>query len=676
MGHKLTIEKEDVRAVILAGGGDFGRSSAARRLPTALWPVTGRPALERLLRYLSAQGLRHASVCCNGDASLLGSSLSPANNMKVRFLEGKLPIGSAGCIREAVRDENSALIVLFPAQVVQPPKIEALIKTHRKAKADLTVFFNPPERNGDELGQSTGIYVFDPGVVEYIPEEGYFDIKEGLVPELVRAGKSVQAAVLPQHAGNFWNRQTYLESVGSCLEHTAKVDGDLQLYRGSNWQTVWRGTGVTIEPSARFYGPVVIMDGARVCDGAVIFGPAVLGRNVTVGKNTVIVDSVFWDGAKTGSNCRIERSLVDYNAVVPDNAVVEEQSVLLKGQPVLARLTKGTMGAVVSGARTAAQAVKASLAKIDEKISVLTRHNRIVAGWIAGALVVAAFFWSYRSGILDLWGIWQRSDEYSSGFLVPFLAVYIVWSRRRKIAGIPIRPCLWGIFAFIGAQAVRLFGLYFMYGSAERLSIALSIAALVLLLFGWAMFKKLATVLLFCCLMLPWPNRIQAAVSLPLQHWSTSSAVFLLEMLGYEVIQEGNIIHIGDTYVAVAEACNGLRMVMAFFVIAGLVVLLARRSWWEKLIVLLSSLPIALLCNTVRLAITAIAFTVLAGEQWGQVFHDFGGYAMMPLALGAVVGELWLLRRLTTTRVQEQALLIKRKGVGDESYKKHTFKGE
>jgi exosortase len=223
-----------------------------------------------------------------------------------------------------------------------------------------------------------------------------------------------------------------------------------------------------------------------------------------------------------------------------------------------------------------------------------------------------------------------------------------------------ILPSMWGLVAFIAAQSFRLFGLYLGYGAAENLSVVLSIAALVLLLFGWRFFWKISTVLLFLCLMLPWPNRVQAAVALPLQRWATSSAVFFLEMIGYDVIKEGNIIHIGQARVAVAEACNGLRMITAFFVISGLVVLLVRRAWWEKLIILASSLPIALLCNSARLAITAIAFTMLSGEHWEKIFHDFGGYAMMPLAIAMVITELWLLTKLTTLPIKEEAIIIAR----------------
>ena len=101
--------------------------------------------------------------------------------------------------------------------------------------------------------------------------------------------------------------------------------------------------------------------------------------------------------------------------------------------------------------------------------------------WLGAALVMIAFLWSYWNGLVDLWGVWQRSDEYSSGLLVPFLAVYILWSKRQDIVKHRLNPSVWGLFAFVAAQAFRFFGLFFMYGSAERVSMVLSIAALVLL---------------------------------------------------------------------------------------------------------------------------------------------------------------------------------------------------
>jgi len=279
----------------------------------------------------------------------------------------------------------------------------------------------------------------------------------------------------------------------------------------------------------------------------------------------------------------------------------------------------------------------------------------------AVSLLLIAFLWSYWPELTDLWRLWQRSDEYSSGLLVPFLAVYVLWTRRHDLAQCEIRPSiLCGLLAFLGAQAFRQFGLFFGYDSAERLSVVLSLGALVLLLFGWRILGKAFTTLLFLFLMVPWPTGLQGAIAQPLQRWSTSSAVFCLETAGYDVVQHGNVIDIEGTVVEVAWACNGLRMITAFFVIGGLVVLLVRRAWWEKLLVFASSLPVALLCNTVRLTITAIAFTIIEGERWDEIFHDFGGYAMMPLAIAMLVAELWLLRKLTTAPTQQETIVITR----------------
>jgi len=106
--------------------------------------------------------------------------------------------------------------------------------------------------------------------------------------------------------------------------------------------------------------------------------------------------------------------------------------------------------------------------------------------------------------------------------------------------------------------------------------------------------------------------------------------------------------------VAVAEACSGLRMLTAFMIVSGLVALVIHRSWWEKTILVVSSVPIAVVCNTIRLSATALAFGADYGPQVNEWFHDFGGIAMMPLALAMLVAELWVTRHLVYTVAPQQ----------------------
>jgi len=659
MNSKESIERQNIKAVILVGARDFGRCPLASRLPTALWPVAGKPVLERLLCHLADQGIRRAAICSTGEGQLLAQSIQMDARLEVEFLDDSLPVGTAGCIRLAASGASETLLMIFPASTVCPPDVDVLIRAHREGGSDLTVMLNPSSADGRNTAQASGIYVCETNLLDHIPEAGYFDIKEGLIPVMLLCRKTIHAATLPKYAGSFRDRQGYLQAVASLLETDPKLGETLESRADAGLEGVWIAQDATVDQQAKVCGSVVIMGGSTVSSGAIILGPTVIGRNVTVGEDSVVTNSVLWDDANVSSNCMVQRCVLDYHVRLPDNAAAEEESIACKSSGIVER----SVDFVTATAKRSTDKLRPRLDKVWAKLPERVRAERgSVPAFLGAAVVSVAFIWNYRSGLADLWDLWQKSDEYSSGLLVPFLAIYVLWSRRHDIAKCPVRPSMWGLVAFAGAQVVRLLGLFLMYSSAERLSIIMSIASLVLLLFGWQIFRKVFSTLLFLCLMLPWPNIVQYYVGLHLQRYATSSAVFCLETIGYEIMREGNIIHIHNASVAVAEACNGLRMITAFFVISGLVVLLVKRAWWEKLVILISSLPIALLCNTVRLAVTAIFFTMVEGEQWEKIFHDFGGYAMMPLALAAVVGELWLLKKLTTLPEPREAVIVVRRG--------------
>ncbi|MEJ2704091.1 MAG: exosortase [Sedimentisphaerales bacterium] len=653
--------KQNANAVILVGSRDFGRCPLASRLTTALWPVVGEPVLDRLLKHLAYQGIRRAVICASEKDLELSESIRGDNRLELGFLNESLPVGTAGCLRDAAGGEDDALSLVFPAGLVSPPDIAALIDAHEKGRSDLTVLLNPGCGNGTTAGSASGIYVMESRVLAHVPEAGYVDIKEGLIPGLLRAGRTVHAATSARHAGNFRNWREYLYAVADYLERAPALPRDLTCVRSGTSRNVWVAADAKIDPTARIQGPVVVMNGATVSKGAVVLGPTILGRRVSVGQDSVVVGSIVWDDAHIDSKCAVRRSVVDSHAVVRTGALVEETAVAFEQTSFLADRVGRAAGVARRAEARLRRAARSQLGRIVRAVprEIRPTKNRALA-YLGAVALLAALLWSYRPGLTDLWNLWHRSDEYSVGMIVPFLALYVLWSRRNVFAGCPVRPSVWGLFVFIGAQFIRFFGLFFMYNSAERFSIIVSIAGLVLLLFGWQIFRKAFTILLFLCLTLPPPNLIQNYTVLHLQHWATSSAVFCLEMIGCGVVQEGNTIHIGQTSVEVAYACNGLRMITAFFVISGLVVLLVSRAWWEKLIVLISSLPIALLCNTARLTITAFALTKLKGQFWDDLFHDFGGYAMMPLALAIVVIELWLLTKLTTLPEAEDAIIVTR----------------
>jgi exosortase/archaeosortase family protein len=115
--------------------------------------------------------------------------------------------------------------------------------------------------------------------------------------------------------------------------------------------------------------------------------------------------------------------------------------------------------------------------------------------------------------------------------------------------------------------------------------------------------------------------------------------------------REGNTIAIDmlDTPLQGVEACSGLRMLTIFGAMSVALVMIIERPWWDKLIILLSAIPIAVASNVVRIVSTGL-LQMLFGQDtpWlNTLIHDWAGLAMMPIGLGLLWIELAILSRLT-----------------------------
>lgn len=277
-----------------------------------------------------------------------------------------------------------------------------------------------------------------------------------------------------------------------------------------------------------------------------------------------------------------------------------------------------------------------------------TRARENLSGLLSIMFVLAACaFWSYWPTIVGLFEVWQRSDDYSAGQLVPLVALFLLWRERESLGKCTLKPC-WsaGIALLMAAQAARIFGLAFMYESGERYSIVLTIAGLVLMVGGRQVFRRVVWILLLLFLMIPLPGRVHNMISGPLQSIATTGAVFILEAF-IKVSQEGNIVMLNDEVpMAVVEACSGLRMLMAFVIVAGFMAYMVKRSRLQKAVLLLSSIPVAVACNIFRLCVTAILFLIASTEVAEKFFHDFAGLVMMPVAVLLMFAELWLMEKL------------------------------
>jgi exosortase len=273
-----------------------------------------------------------------------------------------------------------------------------------------------------------------------------------------------------------------------------------------------------------------------------------------------------------------------------------------------------------------------------------------LAGWLSGAwffgaVLTACFVWAFWHTFVDLWRVWQDNADYSAGQLVPLTVLYMVAARRRRLGELELRSGPMGFMVFLVGLALNLAGAYYLYASLENLGIVICANGLVLGLLGWKAYKLLWYPMLFLFLMVPLPGHIHDAVMLPLQRMGAQISAAILEVVGVPVERYGHVLEVAGRRIAVAEACNGLRMVLAFVIVAGVVAFVIRRPRWQKGFIVVSSIPIALACNVLRVVATACMYAAGHEQLARGAFHDGMGLVMMPAALLLTLLTLILLPR-------------------------------
>ena len=146
--------------------------------------------------------------------------------------------------------------------------------------------------------------------------------------------------------------------------------------------------------------------------------------------------------------------------------------------------------------------------------------------------------------------------------------------------------------------------------------------------------------------MIPLPFRLEQALSLPLQGFATKLSCWALQFLGQPALAEGNTILLGDARLEVAQACSGLRIFVGIFALAYAYVVLVRRSWWIKGMLLASVIPIALIANSTRIVVTGLLNQYISGEAAHEFTHDMSGWIMIPFAALLFAIVLWYLGKL------------------------------
>jgi exosortase len=241
---------------------------------------------------------------------------------------------------------------------------------------------------------------------------------------------------------------------------------------------------------------------------------------------------------------------------------------------------------------------------------------------------------------------WSYDPKYSHGYLVPVFALYLLWFRKERIPAEGFRPSWWGLPVLLAGAGLYLLGGYLFVTSIDSFSLLVTLVGLCVVLGGWRALGWAWPAIGFLVFMLPLHHRIEVSFALPLQEFATEASTYTLQTLGFPALSRGNTILVTDMPpIGVAEVCNGLGMLITFCALSTAVAIVIDRPLVDKLVILVSAIPIALISNVARIVVYVFLYR-LVGVRPAEFFHDYAGWLMMILALGLLGLELFVLRIL------------------------------
>ena len=278
-----------------------------------------------------------------------------------------------------------------------------------------------------------------------------------------------------------------------------------------------------------------------------------------------------------------------------------------------------------------------------------TSTRRALLGSIATAIL--AFALCYWNVLTKLVHDWAHDDNYSHGFLIVPLALYFVWERRARLAAVAHRPNWVGLVLVIGSLGMLVAGTLGAELFVSRVSIIFLIAGTVLFTAGFDALRVLAFPIAFLFLMVPPPAIIFNQITFPLQLLASRFGEATLQALSIPVLREGNVITLANTSLEVAEACSGIRSLISLLTLGIVYGYFVDPRISVRTMIALSTIPIAIVANGIRVAGTGVAAHYYGNEAAEGFFHTFSGWIVFIVAFALLYLVATIIIKVAPSRI-------------------------
>ncbi len=248
------------------------------------------------------------------------------------------------------------------------------------------------------------------------------------------------------------------------------------------------------------------------------------------------------------------------------------------------------------------------------------------------------FYLLYRINFEQLVHVWSTNPNFSQGFLIPVISAMFIYLRWNTLRNLPIKPAYIGLlllaFGVFGQVLFRITG----QEQFSDLSMLVVLFGMGLWILGWEQMKILWLPICYLLFMINPPQALYVKLTTPLQYIAASGGAHMLLLFGIHAYREATQIHIqvGDHWPSlnVAQACSGIRMLTAFFALAVALAYSTNRPMWQKLVLAICALPIAIFVNALRVTLTGVLFAD-AGSEWarGSTHAGLGLLMLIPAGL-------------------------------------------
>ena len=256
---------------------------------------------------------------------------------------------------------------------------------------------------------------------------------------------------------------------------------------------------------------------------------------------------------------------------------------------------------------------------------------------ISYMVLIAFFMLSFHPVIRQMVEIWYESEDYSYGFFIVPISIFLVYRKWGDIVRTPMEAGAFGTFWVTLSIVLYLLAHLAHISSLKSVALVMAIWSIIWALFGKQIFKKILFPMTLLWFMVPVPAQLYSMATIPLQLMVSQLSAFVATGFNVPVLREGNVLHIPDRTLAVVQACSGLRSLMSLLFLSAIFGYMTLKYNWLRSLLIISSFPVAIIVNAVRVISIILAFHYFDADLSKGTLHTVFGLLIFLIALAIII---------------------------------------